>query len=89
MSDENEKQPVYVMVPKKLVSAAVAVFVVLFLSNLGSYQYANYVDRQSNHRLCGIIVVSLKNAKLVPPTTEIQKQGMAAMQLLAEEFHCK
>lgn len=70
---------VYIMVSKKLIVAWVIVSMVLFISILTSFQYANYVDRKSNGRWCGIFSIINNSPKPDRPLTEDEKRFAAEM----------
>lgn len=84
----NSDEPHYVLVPRKIIAAHITVFVCLMVGIIAAFQYANYVDRQSNHRWCGLVELFLESYVEAPPTTrtgiEIQKE----MLLIEDEFNC-
>lgn len=83
------EKPVYLMVPKKFVVAAVSVALVLFIGVLTSFQYANWVDQRSNQRLCGVVVLSNEAYAANPSTSVLRQQLAAAMAQLEKEYKCK
>ena len=94
MSNEENRwhkkdKPTYLMVPRKFVIAIIAGFLVLFVSNIMSFQYANYVDRKSNRLLCGIIVLSDNASQATPPRTDIERSAAQEFKRLRNSFHCK
>jgi hypothetical protein len=73
------KEPVYIMVPRKLLVTWVITTLVLFIAVVASFQYTNYVDRRSNRAWCGTVELFTNTYKRTPPTT-------ASGQILANEF---
>lgn len=85
MTEEEKKEhkrgkPVYIMIPRKLIIAWITSTVVLFIMNLASFQYTNYVERKGNSLLCGIVVLFDDSYTRVPPPP-------GRGQILAREFH--
>jgi hypothetical protein len=87
--DEVKQKPVFILVPKRLLAAWITTTIVLFVGVLVSFQYANYVDRKSNQRWCGIVLLFNKAYKTTPPPTDIGKQIAARMAIIQKEFGCK
>jgi len=88
MAEKTEK-PTYIMVPRKLIIAWLTTSSVIFIGVLASFQYANYVDRQSNQRLCGVVVLSNEVYKANPPKTVLGQKIAAAMEKLQNDYSCK
>lgn len=72
-------QPVFIMVPRKLIITWITINIVLFIGVIGSFQYTNYVDRSSNRLWCGMIVLFDDTYKKSPPPTPTGR-------ILADEF---
>lgn len=82
MSEEPQEKlkPVFLIVPRKLVITWVVSTFILFLLNIASFQYTNYVDRRSNGLWCGIINLFDDTYQKTPPPT-------STGQILAREFN--
>jgi len=93
VADPNKKEyktrAVYIMVPRKLVITAITAYVCLFIGVAGSIQWANYVDRRSNQRLCGVIVLSNEAYKSNPRPTPVGQKLGNAMEKLSNDYDCK
>jgi hypothetical protein len=79
----------YVMVPKKLVVTAVIAYVCLVIGVILSVQWASYVDRRSNQRLCGVITISNDIYRTSPPPSDVKKKLSTAMEKLQSDYKCK
>ncbi len=86
MSKDN---PHYLLVPRKTVITIISVFVCLMVGIIASFQYANYVDRQSNQKWCGVVTLFNESYKEIPPTTDLGRKISAAMLQLEGEFKCQ
>jgi hypothetical protein len=94
MSDEEKRwnkkdKPTYLMVPKKFMVAIIVAFVCLLVGNIAAIQWSNYVDRRSNQRWCGIVVMFDNTYSHTPPATEIGKRTAIEFKKLRSEFSCK
>jgi hypothetical protein len=87
MSDER----IFVIPKRKAVIAIVTAFVVLFIGVIASFQYANYVNRQSNQKWCGIIVLFDDTYAESPPPSETGKKLATEFNNLrnAPDYRCK
>lgn len=83
------ERPTYLMIPRKFVIAWFVTVTVPFLMILGSYQYANYVDRKSNEQWCEVIVLFNTAYKTNPPPTDLGKKIAKGMLDIQNKFHCK
>lgn len=81
--------PTYIMVPRKFVIAWIASFIVMFMMTASSIQWASYIDRRSNQRLCTVIVLSNRASKTYPPQSELIQQIAAAMFRLQKDYDCR
>lgn len=81
--------PTFVMVPRKLVIAWVITTALLFTMILLSFQYADYVDRRSNQRWCGLVGLFNESYAERPPETDLGKKIATAMAELPKSFECK
>ncbi len=68
------KGPVFITVPRKLIIAWVVVSLVLFIGNILSIQYTNWVDRRSNRYVCELVTFPDEIYKEVPPNTPTGKK---------------
>lgn len=84
LEDKEKKQVVLIALPRKLVIAWTVVNFVLFVSILGSYQYANYAVSQ----LCGVITISLNAYKANPRPSATGRTLAVEFQRLAHKYHC-
>lgn len=82
-------KPTYIMVPRKLIFTWIATSVCLAILSVAAIQWANFVDRRSNQRWCGIVTVMNETYKENPPPTEIEKILSVEFLLLRDEFNCK
>ncbi|MFY3742116.1 MAG: hypothetical protein HMLIMOIP_002580 [Candidatus Nitrosomirales archaeon] len=82
-------QPTFIMVPRKLIIAWITTFLVTMIGVTLSAQWANYVDRRSNQRWCGIITILDDANKSNPPKTEIQKKLATKFHEKRKEFRCE
>lgn len=90
MADKEYKpRAVYIMVPRKLVITAVIAYICLLVGVIGSIQWASYVDRRSNQRLCGVITLSNEAYKSNPKPTSVGKKLGNAMEKLQGDYDCK
>ncbi len=82
---------VVLMVKRRTVIAVITAFAVLFISNLASFQYANYVDRRSNQKLCGIITLNDETYKTFPPPSNTGKAFAKEFEKLRNDksYKCK
>ncbi len=80
---------VYITIPRKAIVAILSAFICLLIGVVSSFQYADYIDRRSNQRWCG--VVRLFNTAYVenPPPSTLGKEIASAMVNLEKEFSCK
>lgn len=81
-------RPTFIMVPRRLMYTWVAVTLVLFISILSSFQYANYVDRESNKQWCSVISLFNQAYRENPPPSELGKKIAAGMLVLQQKFSC-
>lgn len=86
---ENSPHPHLILVPRKAVVALTIAWFVLFILVIGSYQYANFVDRRSNRHWCGIVTLFNESYKQEPPTTATGKVLEVEFRHLEEDFSCK
>lgn len=84
---EREKR-VYVMVSRKVAVTLVTVGLCLFLGILASFQYANFIDRKSNQRWCGVVGLFNESYKEVPPTNPTGVKIAKEMFIIEKEFSC-
>lgn len=64
-------------------------YVTAFVFAIGSVQYANFVDTQSNQRWCQLLSVLDGAYKTAPPRTETGKIVAAEVHRLVNEFKCE
>jgi hypothetical protein len=83
------KEPVYIMVPRKLAITCVMTTLVLFIGVVASFQYTNYVDRRSNRAWCGTVELFTNTYKRTPPTTPSGQILANEFVKLHKEFDCK
>lgn len=62
-------EPVYLVVPRKMIVTWVVTNLLIFVLIFASFQYTNYTDRRSNKAWCDIIAVSDDGYRMEPPTT--------------------
>lgn len=77
------------MVPRKLVVTAVIAYLCLAIGFIASIQWANYVDRRSNQRLCGVITLSNEAYKSNPKPTPVGQKLGNAMEILSGQYDCQ
>lgn len=77
---EKKQEPVYIMVPRKLLITYITTTLVLFIGIIANFQYTNYVDRRSNGFWCGIITLFDNTYDTNPPIS-------ATGATLAREFN--
>lgn len=83
-----ERKRRYIAITQAAIYALVVVFISALVMTVVSVQYANYVDRESNTRWCGLMT-TLDNAYTAqPPTTETGKTVAAEIHKLRNEFAC-
>jgi hypothetical protein len=82
-------KPTYIMIPRKMVITWVTATITLFLLNMASFQYTNYVDRRSNGFWCGIVVLFDDTYKVTPPPTDVGIKLMTEFREMRNDFHCK
>lgn len=85
---EKSSYPHLVMVPRKAIISIIIAWFVLFVMVIGSYQYANFVDRRSNRHWCGIVNLFNDSYKQEPPATAAGKVLEAEFKHLKEDFGC-
>jgi hypothetical protein len=83
-----ETKPVFLVVKRRAIFAALTVFICMFLGVIGAFQYANYVDMRSNQRWCEIVILFNESYKENPPTTATGAEIARAMLNLSKEFKC-
>ena len=83
-----EHKPVYLVIKRRAIIAALTVFICMFIGVIGAFQYADYVDRRSNQRWCGIVSLFNENYAESPPSTTTGKKIAVAMLHLARDFDC-
>lgn len=82
-------KPTYIMVPKKLVIALSVAFMGMLIMTLVSTQAAYFVDRRSNQRWCGIVLLFNDTYKDAPPTSDTGRKFAIEFIKLQREFKCK
>lgn len=87
MTDER----IFVIPKRRAVLAIVTALIVLFIGMLASFQYANYVNRQSNQKWCGIIVLFDDTYKEAPPPSDAGKKFAVEFSKLrnAPDYNCR
>ncbi len=83
--------PEVIMLRRKALIALITVAAVLFIGIIASFQYANYVDRRSNQKLCRIITLSDEAYIALPPASATGKELAAAFHELRNDpnYRCK
>lgn len=77
------------MVPRKLIITWIVGTIVLFLGILASFQYANYIDRKSNQRWCGIVTAFTDSYKENPPPPTPLGKKIATEMFNLDKDWCK
>ena len=80
----DKPKPVYIMVPKKLMTTWIIITVILFGLSVVSIQYTNYVAGL----LCGIINISNDTYKANPPPSATGKAMAREFSRLHRKYHC-
>jgi hypothetical protein len=94
MTSEEEEyyrkdKPTYIMVPKRFITTWIMSFICLAVMSAAAIQWAGYVDRRSNQRWCGIVVLlDNRNIAHPPPTTD-GKLFATKLHQIRTEFDCK
>lgn len=86
---KDRPEPTFIMVPRKLIIAWLMSSSIIFALVIGAYQYANYVDRKSNQRWCGIVVMYDDNFRLIPPPSELGRRLASEFREMRKDFRCK
>lgn len=79
-------RPTYIMVSKRLIVTWLVVNLVQFAGILASFQYANYVDRKSNHAWCEQLSLFNQAYAENPPPSDLGRKIAAGMLRLTSEF---
>lgn len=85
----NKPVPVFMMVPRKLIIAWLVSFICLATMAISAIMWANYVDRRSNQRWCGIVVLYDDRIRTNPPTDDMGRKAALEFTRLRKEFSCK
>lgn len=86
---DDKLRPTYLMIPRKLVIAWIVSFLCLLIGVIASFQYANYVDRRSNMRLCGVVTMYTKENIENPPASALGRNLGVEFLKLKAVFSCK
>lgn len=80
-----------VAVPRRVIVALIVVFLSVVAVGAGSMLYADYVNRESNQRWCGLVVTLDDAYRQSPqqPTTPIGKRIAEEMRKLRDGFGCE
>ena len=78
-----------ITVPHKLVYAWVVSLICMITVAGLAIQYANYVDRKSNQRWCGVVTLLDDAYTANPPQTPAGKELAWEMKKLKTEFRCR
>ena len=89
MSKDYNDKTVYVVVSRKRALAEFSVAACLFIGMLASFQYTNYVDRNSNQAWCGIIELFNDTYREAPPPSAAGKKLEAEFKVLGAKYKCK
>lgn len=84
-----KEKPTFIMVPRKLMIAWTASFIVMLIMTGSSIQWANYIDRRSNQRWCGLVSLFNQAYRDNPPTTILGKDIAIEMLNIQRDFSCK
>lgn len=79
----------YILVSRSTAIAVISGFICLFIGLVASFQYADYVDRRSNQRLCGLISLFNESYNEVPPTNPTGQRISEEMYEIAGDFRCE
>lgn len=82
-------KPTYLMVPRKLVITWLSSTLAMVVLILALFQYINYVQRQSDQRWCGMVVMFDNNYKTSPPPSALGQNIAKEFTKLRSEFGCK
>lgn len=82
-------KPTYLMVPRKLMITWIASFICMVIMTSASIQWAYYIDKRSNQRWCGLVVLFNDAYRVNPPSTSLGKKIALEMLQLQTEFSCK
>lgn len=63
-------------------------FACMLIMTILSLQWANYIDKKSNQRWCGVVNLFNEAYKATPPPTDIGKKIAAEMLKLQKDFSC-
>lgn len=89
MSNNDEDRQVFVIVSKKLMLAWFITYATALLFIGLATLWANYIDKRSNQRWCGIVVMFDDTYKETPPTTPLGQNLATEFKILRQDFKCK
>lgn len=82
------KQTITVL-SRELLYAAIVAGVSSLIMGIAAVQYADYVDRKSNQRWCGVVTTLDEVYRSAPPQTTSGQVLAHEMAILRREFRCK
>ncbi len=78
-----------IVVKTKLIQAWAYSTIFLIFLMIMLWQYVNYIDRRSDQRTCGLIVLFDNNYTSIPPDSSLGKKNAIDLERVRSEFKCK
>jgi hypothetical protein len=80
---------VHIVIKRKFIVAWIVSYVCMMVMAIASIQWANYIDKRSNQRWCGIVNLFNETYVESPPPTEIGQILQIEFIKLQRDFKCK